>query len=272
MNAEKRRLEENNSRQRRWHLWGPYLSERQWGTVREDYSSNGDAWNFLPHDHARSKAYRWGEDGIAGLCDRYQLLVFALALWNGRDPILKERMFGLTSSEGNRGEDVKEYYFYLDATPTGSYMKMLYKYPQAEYPYTDLVETNRRRSKDQPEYELVDTGVFAEDRYFDVVIEYAKAGPDDILVRISATNRGPDPAELHLLPTLWFRNTWAWGGHDVGERPAAWRAEDGSASIVAEHADLGRYRLSCDCQPALLFTENESNLQHLYGCANPTPY
>src|ERR687884_371527 len=212
-----------------WRRWGPYLSERAWGTVREDYSPDGRAWDFLPHDAARSKAYRWNEDGLLGISDDEQRLCFALALWNGRDPILKERLFGLTGSEGNHGEDVKEYYFYLDATPTASYLKMLYKYPQAAFPYGDLVETNRRRSKDEPEYELVDTGVFAEDRYFDVVIQYAKAGPEDVLVRLSATNRGPDPAELHLLPTLWFRNTWSWGGHHADERPGLRRADDGTS-------------------------------------------
>src|SRR4051812_9700133 len=272
--AEQRRLAEHQQGTADWKRWGAYLSERQWGTVREDYSQYGEAWDYFPHDHARSRVYRWGEDGIAGLSDDQQRLCFALALWNGRDPILKERLFGLTGSQGNHGEDVKEYYFYLDATPTGSYLKMLYKYPQAAFPYTDLVETNRRRSKDEPEYELVDTGIFAEDRYFDVVVEYAKAGPDDILVRVSATNRGPDPAELHLLPHLWFRNTWSWGSHDAGERPSVRRALDGAdcPSIVAEHAELGRYRLSCDGTPGLLFTENESNLERLYGCANPTPY
>ena len=192
-----------------WKKWGPYLSERQWGTVREDYSENGDAWNFFTHDHARSRAYRWGEDGLGGISDEKQRLCFALALWNGRDPILKERLFGLTNSEGNHGEDVKEYYFYLDSTPTHSYMKYLYKYPQAAYPYADLVETNRRRTREEMEYELLDTGVFQEDRYFDVFVEYAKAGPEDILVRITAANRGPEAAELHVLPTLWFRNDWA---------------------------------------------------------------
>ena len=195
-----------------WRKWGPYVSERSWGSVREDYSADGCAWEFLTHDMARSKAYRWGEDGIAGICDRYQLLVFALALWNGRDPILKERMFGLTGNEGNHGEDAKEYWFYLDNTPTHSYMKMLYKYPQGEFPYQKLMEENRRRwgQAGAPEYELLDTGIFDEDRYFDVFIEYAKAGPEDICVRIEAINRGPEAAELHLMPHLWFRNTWAW--------------------------------------------------------------
>ena len=272
LTAEHLRLTEHRQGAADWKHWGAYLSERQWGTVREDYSQHGEAWDYFPHDHARSRVYRWGEDGIAGLSDEQQRLCFALAFWNGRDPILKERLFGLTGTEGNHGEDVKEYYFYLDATPTGSYLKMLYKYPQAAFPYADLVETNRRRSKHEPEYELVDTGIFAEDRYFDIVVEYAKAGPDDILVRVSATNRGPDPAELHLLPHLWFRNTWSWGTHDLCERPAVRRAGDGAASILAEHAELGRYRLSCDGAPALLFTENESNLARLYGAPNPTPY
>src|SRR5438067_4052107 len=265
MTREEARLKEAEERSAHWRRWGPYLAERQWGTVREDYSPYGTAWDYFPHDHARSRAYRWGEDGLGGITDNHGRLCFALALWNGRDPVLKERCFGLTGSEGNHGEDVKEYYFYLDATPTGSYLKLLYKYPQAAFPYTDLVETNRQRSKDEPEYELVDTGIFAEARYFDVVIEYAKAGPDDIPVRVSATNRGPDAAELHLLPTLWFRNTWAWGSHDIGVRPTLRRAQAGSASIVAEHAGLGRYRLVCEGRPDLLFTENETNLERLYG-------
>src|SRR3954452_8021862 len=261
--TEQKRLNEAREAQIPWKKWGPYLSERQWGTVREDYSEDGNAWDYFTHDHARSRAYRWGEDGIGGLSDDRQLLCFALALWNGRDPILKERLFGLTGSEGNHGEDVKEYYFYLDATPPGSYLKMLYKYPQVAFPYADLVETNRNRHKDQPEYELVDTGVFAENRYFDVVIEYAKAGPDDILVQVSATNRGPDPADLHLLPTLWFRNTWAWGGPEASHRPTIRRADDGSAAMHVEHAELGQYRLSCDGAPRLLFTENDTNMQQL---------
>ncbi len=209
MSQEQLRLKATQEQGVAWKKWGPYLSERQWGTVREDYSENGDAWNFFTHDHARSRAYRWGEDGLAGISDDQQHLCFALALWNGKDPILKERLFGLTNSEGNHGEDVKEYYFYLDSTPTHSYMKYLYKYPQAAFPYADLVQTSRGRSRDEFEYELLDTGVFHEDRYFDVFVEYAKAGPEDILVRITAANRGPEPAELHLLPTLWFRNDWS---------------------------------------------------------------
>ena len=209
--AEQARLNEAREAQVPWKKWGPYLSERQWGTVREDYSEDGNAWNYFTHDQARSRAYRWGEDGLGGLCDDKQLLCFALALWNERDPILKERLFGLTNSEGNHGEDVKEYYFYLDSTPTHSYMKYLYKYPQREFPYRDLVETNRKRSREEFEYELLDTGIFDGDRYFDVFVEYAKAGPEDVLVRITVHNRGPESARLHVLPTLWFRNTWSWG-------------------------------------------------------------
>ena len=212
MDAEHRRLEETRTKVAPWRKWGPYLSERQWGTVREDYSESGDAWNYFTHDQARSRAYRWGEDGLAGISDDQQRLCFALALWNGKDPILKERLFGLTNSEGNHGEDVKEYYFYLDSTPTHSYMKYLYKYPQAAYPYGDLVETNRRRGRHEFEYELLDTGVFDDDRYFDVFVEYAKASPEDILIQITVCNRGPEPATLHVLPTLWFRNVWSWGG------------------------------------------------------------
>jgi hypothetical protein len=265
-----------NSDGRAWKRWGPYLSERAWGTVREDYSPDGSAWDYFPHEHARSRAYRWNEDGLAGISDDQQRLCFALALWNGQDAILKERLFGLTGPEGNHGEDVKEYYFYLDSTPTHSYMKMLYKYPQAAFPYADLVETNRWRSKDTPEYELIDTGVFAGNRYFDVVVEYAKAEPDDILIRISATNRGPDAAELHLLPTLWFRNTWSWGLPDAGARPALRRGElsgNGQGSqVLAEHPVLGRYVLACAGAPELLFTENETNIARLYGAANATPY
>jgi hypothetical protein len=217
---EKTRLAEARDKNIQWKKWGPYLSERQWGTVREDYSENGDAWNFFTHDHARSRAYRWGEDGIAGISDDKQRLCFSLALWNGKDPILKERFFGLTNSQGNHGEDVKEYYFYVDSTPTHSYMKLLYKYPQAAYPYADLIEQNGRRSRGGMEYELLDTGIFNEDRYFDVFVEYAKAGTEDILVKISAINRGPEASELHFLPTLWFRNNWS-----------AWIAESNRATV-----------------------------------------
>jgi len=267
MTAEHDRLIHNGPA---WKRWGPYLSERAWGTVREDYSANGDAWGYFPHDHARSRAYRWNEDGLAGICDDQQRLCFALALWNGRDPILKERLFGLTGPQGNHGEDVKEYYFYLDSTPTHSYIKMLYKYPQREFPYADLVGTNQRRGKLEPEYELADTGIFADDRYFDVLIEYAKTNPDDILIRIRATNRGPDPAELHILPTLWFRNTWSWGLEHAGPRPILRRADP--TTIVAEHETLGSYVLACDGLPDLLFTENDTNYRRLYGTPNLSSY
>ncbi|HEY7093659.1 MAG TPA: hypothetical protein VH393_10790, partial [Ktedonobacterales bacterium] len=255
-----------------WLRWGPYLSDRQWGTVREDYSAGGDAWNAFPHEYARSRAYRWGEDGLLGVSDDQGLLCFALALWNGQDPILKERLFGLTNSEGNHGEDVKEYYFYLDSTPTHSYMKALYKYPQRAFPYAELVEENQRRGRGAPEYELLDTGVFAEDRYFDIMVEYAKSTSDDMIIRISATNRGPDPAPLHLLPTLWFRNTWAWGRD---ERLPELRAVDGLTDgkiIHAQHAILGEYWLACAGVPDLLFTENETNTQRLWGAPNKTQF
>src|SRR5437764_14621830 len=233
MIAEYERLQEDSQRRVYWKRWGPYLSEWAWGTVREDYSPYGTAWDYLPHDHARSKAYRWGEDGLAGISDRRQLLCFAVALWNGRDPILKERLFGLTGSEGNHGEDVKEYYFYLDSTPTHCYMKYLYKYPQAEFPYAQLVEENRRRGRGAPEFELLDTGVFDGDRYFDVTVEYAKAAPDDVLVRVTAANRGPEPAELHLLPTLWYRNTWAWDVPEP-ERPTLRAGRPGVGHVTIE--------------------------------------
>jgi hypothetical protein len=255
------RLEAARSGQESWKKWGPYLSERQWGTVREDYSENGDAWNFFTHDHARSRAYRWGEDGLGGISDDKQHLCFALALWNGRDPILKERLFGLTNSEGNHGEDVKEYYFYLDSTPTHSYMKYLYKYPQAAYPYADLVDTNRGRSRDEFEYELLDTGVFNEDKYFDVFLEYAKSGPEDILVQITVANRGPQAAELHVLPTLWFRNDWASWVARPSEKPMLKQIEGpaGTRAIAAAHPILGEYFLYCEGEAPLLFTENETN-------------
>ena len=266
--AEHARLRQSREAGVVWKKWGPYLSERQWGTVREDYSEGGDAWNYFPHDHARSRAYRWGEDGLAGISDERQILCFALALWNGRDSILKERLFGLTNGEGNHGEDVKEYYFYLDSTPTHSYMKYLYKYPQAAYPYTDLIETNRRRTKQEQEYELLDTGVFEGDRYFDVFVEYAKAAPEDLLVQITVCNRGPEPATLHVLPTLWFRNTWAWGGDVL--RPALHQA--GPGVIAASHPDLGERSLSCEGADALIFTENETNAERLFNAPNRTPY
>ena len=244
-----------------WKEWGPYLSERQWGTVREDYSPNGDAWNYVPHDHARSRAYRWGEDGIAGFCDDSQQLCLSLALWNGRDPILKERLFGLTNSEGNHGEDVKEIYYYLDATPTSSYLKMLYKYPQREFPYAWLVEENRRRGKDQAEFELLDTGIFEDDRYFDVFVEYAKAGPRDIRMLVTIFNRGPEKAEIHLLPQLWFRNTWSW---NAGSPKPELRAATENY-IAAKHPDLGEWLLHCDGGPELLFCDNETNPRRLLG-------
>jgi mannosylglycerate hydrolase MGH1-like protein len=266
--AEQKRLNAAREQDVPWKKWGPYLSERQWGTVREDYSSDGDAWNYFSHDQARSRAYHWGEDGIAGISDDQQQLCFALALWNGRDPILKERLFGLTNSEGNHGEDVKEYYFYVDSTPTHSYMKYLYKYPQREYPYRDLLETNGRRSLEEMEYELLDTGIFNDDRYFDVFVEYAKGDPEDILVRISVHNRGPEAAQIHLLPTLWFRNTWSWG--DDEPKPVLGQISD--TSIVASHPKLGDRTLQCEGAAELLFTENESNANRLWGQPNPSPY
>jgi hypothetical protein len=270
--AEEQRLEESRQRKIHWKRWGPYLSERQWGTVREDYSPGGSAWDYFPHDQARSRAYRWGEDGLGGISDRHQLLCFALALWNGKDPILKERLFGLAGNEGNHGEDVKEYYYYLDSTPTHSYMRFLYKYPQAEFPYARLVEENRRRSRNQFEFELLDTGVFDQDRYFDVFVEYAKASPEDILIQITAHNRGPDPTELHLLPTLWFRNTWAWNGGS--ERPTLTNATlaENAAVIEAHHAYYGKRWLLCEGTPKLLFTENETNNKKLFGVDNRSPY
>jgi len=264
---EQRRLNDARQHGIPWKKWGPYLSERQWGTVREDYSQDGDAWNYFTHDQARSRAYRWGEDGLAGISDDKQQLCFAIALWNGRDPILKERLFGLTNSEGNHGEDVKEYYFYLDSTPTHSYMKYLYKYPQGEFPYYDLVETNRRRSRQDFEYELLDTGIFDNDRYFDVFVEYAKADPEDILIRISACNRGPDTAELYVLPTIWFRNTWSWSDT---KKPTLYKNHDGN--ITASHAELGERTLQCEGEPELLFTENETNARRLWGKSNASQY
>ena len=260
-----------------WKRWGPYLSERQWGTVREDYSDSGDAWSYFTHDQARSRAYRWGEDGLAGISDNHQVLCFALALWNGKDPILKERLFGLTNSEGNHGEDVKEYYFYLDSTPTHSYMKYLYKYPQAAYPYADLVDTNRGRSRTEAEYELLDTGVFDQDRYFDVFVEYAKESPDDMLIKITVCNRGRDPVVLHLLPTLWFRNTWSWP--KGGSKPVLKSVKGSKCSVIhAQHTDplfkesLDDYYMYCEGTVPLLFTENETNTERLFKSANRTPY
>jgi hypothetical protein len=266
--TEQKRLNDARETGIPWKKWGPYLSERQWGTVREDYSENGDAWNYFTHDQARSRAYRWGEDGLGGICDDKQRLCFALALWNERDPILKERLFGLTNNEANHGEDVKEYYFYLDSTPTHSYMKYLYKYPQREYPYRDLIETNRRRSREEFEYELLDTGIFNDDRYFDVFVEYAKENPEDILVRITVHNRGPESARLRVLPTLWFRNTWSWGE----DEPKPSLREVGADAIQATHSELGDYWLYCEGAPELLFTENESNAQRLWNQPNATPF
>ena len=275
--AEKARLDEAREGRAPWKKWGPYLSERQWGTVREDYSDNGDAWNYFTHDQARSRAYRWGEDGLAGISDDHQVLCFALALWNGRDPILKERLFGLANNEGNHGEDVKECYYYLDSTPTHSYMKYLYKYPQAAYPYDELVRGNRERGRQDPEYELLDTGVFDQDRYFDVFVEYAKAGPEDLLVKISVANRGPEAATLHLLPTLWFRNTWSQPGG--GSKPLLKALEGGAGAVVhAQHSDplfqqwLPEHFLHVDGTVPLLFTDNESNNARLFGGQNASPY
>ena len=271
-NAERHRLDQTKAGENDWKLWGPYLSERQWGTVREDYSPHGNAWEYLPHDHARSRAYRWGEDGIAGISDDQQRLCLSLALWNGKDPILKERLFGLTNSEGNHGEDVKELYYYLDATPTHSYLKMLYKYPQREFPYAWLAEENRRRGKDQTEFELLDTGIFDDDRYFDVFVEYAKAGPDDVLMLVTVHNRGPEEATIHLLPQLWFRNTWSWKRN--GNKPALRVSE--RDTVLAAHPDLGQYELLVTDSmsrtrhiigqaPELLFTDNDTNARRLYG-------
>jgi hypothetical protein len=267
MTAEQARLDDARAQKAPWKKWGPYLSERQWGTVREDYSEGGNAWDYFSHDQARSRAYRWGEDGIAGISDDKQRLCFALALWNGKDAILKERLFGLTNSESNHGEDVKEYYFYLDSTPTHSYMKYLYKYPQAAFPYANLVDTSRGRSRNEFEYELLDTGVFDDNRYFDVFVEYAKDSPEDILIQITVHNRGPEAAELHVLPTLWFRNQWSWAGNT--DRPSLQRVGN---AINAVHAKLSERYLSCEGTPTLLFTENETNTQRIFGVPNRTPY
>ncbi|HTO75640.1 MAG TPA: glucosidase [Thermoanaerobaculia bacterium] len=269
---EAQRLLEDSRRQKNWKRWGPYLAERAWGTVREDYSADGSAWTYFPHEHARSRAYRWGEDGLAGISDRHQFVCFALALWNGRDPILKERLFGLSGPEGNHGEDVKESYFYLDSTPTHSYMKCLYKYPQREFPYARLLEENARRSRRDPEFELDDTGVFADDRYFDVFVEYAKATPDDILVRVAAFNRGPEAARLHLLPTIWFRNLWSWGLGLRRPRLRAGESPAGGRVIELESEYYGRRRLHAEGSPELLFTENESNGERLWGVPNDSPH
>jgi hypothetical protein len=269
--AEQMRLDEAREQGVPWKQWGPYLSERQWGTVREDYSENGDAWNYFTHDQARSRAYHWGEDGLAGFSDDHQRLCFALALWNGKDPILKERLFGLTNSEGNHGEDVKEYYFYLDSTPTHSYMKYLYKYPQNEYPYGDLIATNRERGRASWEYELLDTGIFNEDRYFDVFVEYAKATPTDILIQISLCNRAPEAASLHVLPTLWFRNSWAWWP-DQPKPALRQRPGENTVTIETSNAELGGFLLHCDGNPPLLFTENDTNNEGIFGTPNGSRY
>src|SRR5512132_780426 len=273
LNAERQRLENHRVGKENWRLWGPYLSERAWGTVREDYSAYGDAWNFLPHDHARSRAYRWSEDGLGGISDENQLLCLALALWNGRDPFLKERAFGLTGPQGNRGEDVKEYYFYLDATPTQSYLRYIYKYSQAAYPYERLIAENAHRDRDAPPFNLLDTGVFNSGRYFDVDVIYSKASPEEVHVRITAHNRGPEAAELHLFPTLWFRNTWSWG--DAIAKPML-RSEsppaDAAWLVRADHPQLGAYCLYGRQRARLLFTENESNAERLWGQPNATPY
>jgi hypothetical protein len=272
VNAEDIRLQEAREGKAPWKKWGPYLSERQWGTVREDYSDSGDAWNYFTHDEARSRAYRWGEDGLAGISDDKQQLCFALALWNGKDPILKERLFGLTNSEGNHGEDVKEYYFYLDSTPTHSYMKYLYKYPQRAYPYDDLVRKNAERGRQGMEYELLDAGVFDDDRYFDVFVEYAKASAEDILIQVTACNRGPEAATLHVLPTVWFRNTWS--GDKDAARPVLRQvaASDKGGVIAAAHPTLGERFFYSEGTAALLFTENETNTERFGQGPNRTPY
>ena len=270
------RLQMNHQRIGHWNRWGPFVAERAWGTVREDYSADGDAWNYFPHDHARSRAYRWNEDGIAGICDRHQYLCFALAFWNGRDPYLKERLFGLSGKEGNHGEDVKEYYFYVDNTPTHSYMKYVYRYPHGEFPYQSLVQENARRNRNDPEFELADTGIFDGDRYFDIAIEYAKREPEDILIRINVTNRGPDPAPIHLLPTLWFRNTWDWGRDPRRPTIAATngnsRKPSAHRTLTAQHYHLGEYIMYCADADKLLFTENETNFPRLFKSPGPTPY
>jgi len=271
-NSETVRLQETRTSKIPWRKWGPYLSERQWGTVREDYSKDGNAWDYFSHDQARSRAYHWGEDGLAGISDEKQLLCFSLGLWNGRDPILKERLFGLTNSESNHGEDVKEYYFYLDSTPTHSYMKYLYKYPQPAFPYEDLVATSKRRNRGDMEYELLDTGIFNSDRYFDVFVEYAKQTPEDILIQISVCNRGPEPAAIHILPTLWFRNTWTWWPDAAKPFLKEITSRNGYRSVAASHSQLGERYLYCEEDIPLLFTENETNNERIFGTRNASPY
>ncbi len=276
-NAEQQRLIDDAARKANWKRWGPYLAERQWGTVREDYSPDGSCWDYFSHEQARSRAYRWGEDGLLGITDRECRLCFALGLWNEKDPILKERLFGLTNPQGNHGEDVKELYFYLDSTPTHSYMKALYKYPQGEFPYQQLVEENRRRPKIAPEFEILDTGVFEGDRYFDVFAEYAQGGPNDLLIRITVANRGPQEAAIHVLPTLWFRNTWSWGcrEEDCWIKPRLWLEGD-SNQIKTSHATLEPMRFVAELGEKgferWLFTENETNVEKLFGAANAGPY
>ena len=266
--AEKSRLDESARNLKPWRRWGTYLSERQWGTVREDYSADGSAWDYFPHEHARSRAYRWGEDGLAGFCDEKETLCLAVALWNEKDPILKERLFGLTNGQGNHGEDVKELYYYLDATPTCSYARMLYKYPQAAFPYQQLVDENRKRGLNDPEFELVDTGVFAEDRYFDMFVEYAKADAEDILMRITVQNRGPESATLVVLPQIWFRNTWSWGRDP--HTPTLW--ESASGCIQASHPTMGDYRIDLDQPAENVFTENETNTRQVFNCGDATGF
>src|ERR1700733_5320704 len=274
--AESRRLAEDASRAKNWKRWGPYLSERQWATVREDYSADGNVWDYFPHDQARSRAYRWGEDGILGICDRECRLCFALAMWNGHDPILKERLFGLTASEGNHGEDVKECYYYLKNTPTHSYCKGLYKYPQAEYPYGRLIQEAWKRGRKQPEFELEDTGIFDQSKYFDVFAEYAKNSPNDILIKITVANRGPEAAPLHLIPTLWFRNTWTWGSPHETDPLKPYIQRSSASSVELSHQSLGKWRMEIEpaggaggAIPELLFTDNETNMQRIFNVAGP---
>src|SRR6266404_6129407 len=272
MNAEQGRLQENESPEKPWHFWGPYVAERAWGTVREDYSANGDAWNYFPHDHARSRAYRWNEDGIGGISDYKGRLCLAFAFWNERDPFLKERIFGVNGPEGNHGEDVKELYWYVDSTPSHSFMRMVYRYPQARFPYEELVAQSGARSKMEGEFEIGNTNAFAEKRYFDIEFEYAKADAHDILIRVSAKNCGPEPAPLHLLPTIWFRNTWSWDR--TQPKPTLRKtADDGHvAAITASHPALGDYDLFCDSVDDLFFTENESNSERLWSVPNLSPF
>ncbi|MEO6051063.1 MAG: glucosidase, partial [Pyrinomonadaceae bacterium] len=268
MNAEEKRLSESNSRTKHWKRWGPYLSERAWGTVREDYSADGSAWDYFPHDHSRSRAYRWNEDGIAGISNRQQNICFSVALWNGKDPIVKENLFGLTGTEGNHGEDVKEIYYYLDSTPTHSYMKFLYKYPQAEFPYERLIAENRNRTKLDREFELIDTGIFEENKYFDVFVEYAKPDVDDVLIKITVANRADEDATMNVLPTVWMRNDWTWTG---SESKCAMRSDESNV-IEIECETPGKRWLYFDGSPELLFTENETNTERLYGAENHTPF